>query len=126
MNRVSSPWSTWDHAAPHGGSTTNNDRGLHQKIGKSRRELCGARGKVLPNDTGRRTFWKVRKEKRYLEMSQPDTLMGRLATIHFGKCARLSLAVQRYGWTLKLGEPTYGVRARNSCKHIVGDNTHQC
>ena len=43
---------------------SDNDRGLRQKIGKQYRELRWARGKVLPRDTGRRTFWKVQKEKR--------------------------------------------------------------
>ena len=35
---------------------SDNDRGLRWKIGKPRRELCGARGKVLPKDAGKRTF----------------------------------------------------------------------
>lgn len=41
----------------------DNDRGPRQKIRKLRSELCGARGKVLPKDMGRTTFWKVGKEK---------------------------------------------------------------
>ena len=37
----------------------DNDRELRRKVGKPHKELCGARGKVLPKDVGRRTFWKV-------------------------------------------------------------------
>ena len=42
-------------------------------------------------------------------MSQPDILRETSATVYelyvrFGNCARLSLAVQRYGWTVKQGE----------------------
>ena len=40
-------------------------------------------------------------------------------------CKAISLVVQRYGWSMKQGEPTDGVQGGNSCKDIVGDNIHQ-
>ena len=97
----------------------DNDKEPSREVGKPRREPCEARGTMLPKDARGRTFLKLWKEKSCLEMSQPDILMGELATIHFGKCARLSLVLQRYSWTVKQGEPTYSVQARNLCKHIV-------
>lgn len=105
---------------------SNNDRGSHWKIGKPHRELCGARKKVLPRDVGRRTFWKVGKEKRLVEMSQPEILVGRSDTVQFGKCAGLSLGMQRYCWTMKQGEPTYSAQLRYLYKYTVGDDIHQC
>ena len=48
---------------------SDKDRELCWKVGKSCREPYGPRGKVLPKDIGRRIFWRVRKEKRWLEMS---------------------------------------------------------
>ena len=59
-------------------------------------------------------------------MSQPDILMGGLATVHFSKCGKLAIIVQRYGCIVKQGDPTYGVQVRNSCKHSVRDNIYQC
>ena len=58
-------------------------------------------------------------------MSQPDILIGESATVGFDNYAKLAFAMQRYGWTVKQGEQKDGVQARNSCKHIVGDNIHQ-
>ena len=43
---------------------SDNDRGPHRKIGKPRRELCGACGKVLLKDAGRITLWKGRLERK--------------------------------------------------------------
>ena len=108
----------------------DNDGGRHPECGLNpvrmpRRELCEASGKVFLEGAGRRTFWNVRKEKRWLEMSHPDILMGRSATVRLNKGARLTPIVQRYGWTVKQGEPTHSVQARNLCKYIVEDNIHQ-
>ena len=87
----------------------DNDKGPRRKVGK-----------VLPKDARRRTFWKVRKEKRWLEMSQPGILMGESATVRFSNCPNLALAMQRYGLTMKQGEPTDGVKARYSYKRTAG------
>ena len=44
-------------------------------------------------------------------MSQPDILMGGMATVPFSKCVKLALAMQRYGCTVKQGEPTNAVQS---------------
>ena len=57
----------------------DNERKECWKVGKPHGELCGARKKVLPKDVGRRTFWKVQKQKKLTKdesIRHSDTRIG--------------------------------------------------
>ena len=97
------------------------DRALEVK--KLCRRSCSVLGKVFLEDIGKRTLWKVQKEKRFLEISHQEILIGGLATTCLSMW--LALSVQGYDWTMEQRESTNSEQARDSCKGIVKENGHQ-
>ena len=65
------------------------------------------------------------KRKKVIRDESTRHIDRRIGNHTLSKCAKLALSVQRYGSTMKQGEPTDSVQARNLCKHTIGGNIHQ-